>query len=78
MTGIQDVRLASLNISVSAVSRNIKISAAPVGSAYAIFDMQGRVLRKGRVESPNFSIMMPQAGTCFVKIGNYVQRIDVK
>ena len=78
VTGIQDVRLASLNISVSAVSRNIKISAAPVGSAYAIFDMQGRVLRKGRVESPNFSIMMPQAGTCFVKIGNYVQRIDVK
>ena len=77
-TGIQDVHLAGLNVSVSAVSRNIQVSAAPVGSAYAILDMQGRVLKKGRVESPNFSIMMPQAGTYFVRIGSYVQRISIK
>ena len=78
VTGIQNVRLANLNVSVNVVSRNIQISAAPVGSGYAIFDMQGRVLKKGRVESPNFNIMMPRAGTYFVKVGSLVQRINIK
>ena len=78
LTGMMNNRLANLNISVSTVSRNIQISAAPLGVVYAIFDMQGRVLKKGRVESPNFNIMILHAGTYFVRIGSYVQRINIK
>ena len=78
LTGIMNNCLASLGMSVSVVSRSIQISAAPLGSVYAIFDMQGRELKKGYVESPNFNIMMPQSGMYFVRIESFVQRISIK
>ena len=77
-TGMMNSHLASLEMSVNVISRDIQISAAPVGSTYAIFDMQGRVLKMGRVETPNFNILMPQAGMYFVRVGNYDQRISIK
>ncbi len=76
ITGI--VNVANMSMSIHTVSRSIQISAVPVGSTYAILDMQGRVLKKGRVESSNFNILIPQAGTYFVRIGSYVQRISIK
>ena len=78
LTGMTDKRFAKLEMSVNVVSRNIQISAAPIGSAYAILDMQGRVLKKGRVESANFNITMPQAGNYMIRIGNHTQRISIK
>lgn len=77
-TGIADVRFANLEMSVVAVSRSIQISAAPIGASYAIFDMQGRVLKQGRVDSANFNITMPIAGNYLVKIGNRTQRVRIR
>ncbi len=76
ITGI--VNVANLNMSIYTVSRSVQISAAPLGVVYALLDAQGRVLKKGRVESPNFNILIPQSGTYFIKVGSFVQRIGVK
>ena len=78
LTGIMDNRFADLEMSVSVISRNIQISAAPVGSTYAILDMQGRVLKNGRVESVNFNIAIQQAGNYLVRIGGKTQVVNVK
>jgi hypothetical protein len=56
--------------SLAAVGHNIQVSGAPMGSAYAVFDMQGRVLKQGRVESANFGFSMPRAGTYLVRISD--------
>ena len=78
VTGIVEGRLVSLGLSVRAVSRSIQISAAPKNSTYAIFDMQGRVLLKGHVESANFNIAVPQAGSYLVRVGNATRKVQVK
>ena len=63
---------------MNVVSRNIQISAAPIGSAYAVLDMQGRVLRKGRVESANFNVSMPESGHYLVRVGEKTKRVSIK
>ena len=65
-------------VSVVALNRNILISAAPVGSAYAIFDMQGKLLKKGRVSSANHNIEMSRVGNYLIRVGNLTQLIMVK
>lgn len=77
ITGIADVRFTQ-GVSVIALNRNILISAAPVGSAYAIFDMQGKLLKKGRVSSANHNIEMSRVGNYLIRIGNLTQLIMVK
>ena len=64
--------------SIHIQNRSIHISAAPLGSAYAIFDLQGRVLKKGRVESVNFNIPMAKAGNYLIRIESHTQRICIK
>ena len=76
--GIVDGRLASLGVAVSAVSRTIQISAASKNAAYAILDMQGRVLLRGRVESANFNIAVPNAGNYLVRVGKVTRKVQVK
>ncbi|MDY6332645.1 MAG: InlB B-repeat-containing protein [Fibrobacter sp.] len=78
VTGIIEGRLASLGVSVRAVSRSIQISAASIGSTYAILDIQGRVLLSGRVESANFNIAVPKAGNYLVRVGNVTRIVQVK
>ena len=77
-TGIADTRFANLEMSVVVASRSIQISSAPVGSSYAIFDMQGRVLKQGRVDSSNFNIAMPIAGNYLVKVGDRTRRVSIR
>ena len=55
----------------------MQISDAKVGTSYALLDMQGRVLRKGRVESANFNIAVQNAGRYFVKIENQTRNVKV-
>jgi hypothetical protein len=38
--------------------------------SYTVFDMQGRVLRKGAVYSSNFTIPVGNAGNYLVRIGS--------
>lgn len=64
--------------SIHIQNQSIHISAAPLGSAYAIFDLQGRILKKGRVESVNFNIPVALAGNYVVKIGHITQHVQIK
>jgi len=62
---------------LSVVNRNIQIAGAAVGSAYAILDMQGRVMVSGRVESANFNVPMTRSGNYFVRIGSLAKMIQI-
>ena len=59
---------------VTAVGRDIQVAGARVGAAYAVLDMQGRVMGEGRVESANFNLTVSRAGTYIIKIG-YTSRV---
>ena len=69
---------SNVNMRITTVLRSILITTAPIGSAYAIFDMQGRVLKKGRVDSSNYNIPMNIAGNYLVRVGNRTQQITIK
>ena len=64
--------------SVSVNFRSLQIAGAKVGTSYALLDLQGRVLQKGRVESANFNIAVPQSGSYLVRINKQTKRVDVK
>ena len=70
--------MARYGMSLQVVSRNVRVSAAPVGSDYVAYDMQGRILQKGRVESANFDIEFPRAGRYLLRIGNWTGRVDIR
>lgn len=69
---------AKKQFSVNTYNRNLLISGAKVGEPYAIFDMQGRILKKGFVESVNFNIPVAVAGNYVVKIGHITQHVQIK
>lgn len=69
---------AKKQFSVNTYNRILLISGAKVGELYAIFDMQGRILKKGRVESVNFNIPVALAGNYVVKIGHITQHVQIK
>ena len=66
------------HFNVSVGIRSVQISGAKTGASFALLDMQGRVLRNGRVESANFNIVVPNAGRYFVRIGNQIRIVKVK
>ncbi len=77
VTGMQNIRLASSKMSVNALSRTIQISAAPVGKAYALIDLQGHILQKGIVELANFNIAVPRAGSYFIRMDSQIRKVNV-
>ncbi len=77
-TGIAEVGSIRSGLIVSTIGRTIQISAASKNSAYAVLDMQGRVLLRGRVESSNFNIAVPRAGCYLVRVGNATRKVQVK
>ena len=64
--------------SLVAVGRDIQVAGARMGSAYAVFDMQGHVMVKGRVGAANFDVPVNRAGSYLVRIGNQVQKVNIK
>ena len=78
LAGIPSSRQINSNLLINVNSRNIQISAAPVGHDYALFDMQGRVLQRGRIESANYNIVAPHAGSYFIRIENQTSKVEVK
>lgn len=58
--------------------RSLQISAARIGAAYALFDMQGKVLLQGRVRTANFEIPVMRAGSYLLKIESTTQRVSVR
>ena len=69
---------AAPQFSVLVNDRSLQISAARIGATYALFDMQGKVLLQGRVQSANFEIPVARSGNYLIRVGNNVQRIAVK
>jgi len=63
---------------VSIGFRSVQIAGAKVGSTYALLDLQGRVLQKGRIESANFNIAVPQSGSYLVRINKQTTPVNVK
>ena len=70
--------LPSFAWSVTAAGRNFQIHAALVGKAYTLFDLQGKVLAQGRIESSEMTISAPRAGSYIVRIGNHSVRVNAK
>ena len=64
--------------SLAAVGREIQVVGARVGSAYAVLDMQGRVIAKGRVNATDFSVRMDRSATYLMRIGNQTQAVKIK
>ena len=64
--------------SLMTVGRNIQVAGARVGSAYAVLDMQGRVMLTGRVDAANFSLALDRAGTYLVRIGSQAQTVKLR
>ena len=64
--------------SVTASGRNFQVHAAPVGKPYALFDLQGKVLAKGRVENSEMTLSAPRAGSYIVRVGESSVRVNVK
>ena len=63
---------------LAVVGRNIQIAGAQAGKVYTLLDMQGRVMKRGVVESGNFNLGVPGAGTYLVSIGSQTRAVSVK
>jgi len=64
--------------SIQVIAHNVQISKARVGSAYALFDMQGKVLQQGQVYTTNFNMSVARPGNYLLKIDNRIQRVVIK
>ena len=64
--------------SVQVNARNIQVSAAHVGSTYALFDMQGKVLKQGLVPTSSFALTVGRSGSYLLQIGRRTQRVTIK
>lgn len=64
--------------SLTVVGRGVQIAGARVGSAYAVLDMQGRVLESGRVNNANFNLVMKRAATYLVRVGSQTQVVNIR
>ncbi len=72
------VNFSSPEWKISVSGRNFLIHAAPIGEVYSLFDMQGKVLAKGRIESPEMTISAPRAGSYIVRIGESSIRVNAR
>lgn len=64
--------------SIQVEARNILISAARVGDAYVLFDMQGKVLLQGHVMTTSFNMAVARSGNYLLQIGNRTQRVTIE
>lgn len=71
-------KVPALTWTATASGRSFRIHAAPVGKPYVLFDLQGKVLAKGRVESSEMTILAPRAGSFIVRIGTHTVRMNAK
>ncbi|SOE79493.1 Listeria/Bacterioides repeat-containing protein [Fibrobacter sp. UWT3] len=69
---------AAPTFSAYALGRTIQVAGARAGSAYAVFDLQGRVLRTGTVDVANFAVPVARSGRYLVRIGTQVRQVLVR
>ena len=71
------VTAATPQFNVEVAGRTIQVAGAQ-GAQYALLDMQGRVIRRGVLESANAAIPVSRGGNYLIRIGNQVRRVSVK
>ena len=64
--------------SVAMAGRDIQVMNARKGNVYAVFDMQGHVIKSGVVDDANFNMTMNRAGAYIVRVGSDVKQVNVK
>ena len=71
--------IASASIlKISALDRRIQVYSTMVGKPYVVFDMQGVVVRSGRVDAASFEIPVSKSGVYMVRVGALAQRVNIK
>ncbi len=70
------VQAPAWNLSVT--GKTLSIFGAKAGTPYALFDMQGHVLRRGVVDGSEFSLNLQNAGVYIVRVGFESMRVRVK
>ena len=63
---------------IAIVGRNLQISGARKGSAFAIFDLQGNVVKTGHADSENLNIAFARPGAYLVRFGRTTRQIQIK
>lgn len=65
-------------LKVVAMDRHIQVNSTMIGKPYAVFDMQGVVVRKGQVNAASFEIPVSKSGVYMVRVGSLTQRVSIK
>ena len=66
------------HLKITTVDRDVQISGAREGVAYAVLDLQGRVVMQGSANAANFNLTMPRAGRYLVRVGTRQKLVAVK
>ena len=63
---------------LAVVKRSLYVSGVKAGTAYHVFDMQGRLVKRGLFASSGAVVRLPHAGNYLVRIGGQNHKIQVK
>lgn len=74
-TALPSVAETSFHVQVS--GNLVQITGATAGQPYAVLDMQGRVLRSGRISASGLSVRVDRPGVYLVKVGSSVRTVKV-
>ena len=66
------------HLRLMAMGRRIQVNGAMKGKPYAVFDMQGVVVRSGRVGAASFEIPVSKPGVYMVRVGSLARKVVVE
>lgn len=78
--GVYKAVLKSLAVrfNVAVDARALNIEEAQMGSRYAVFDMDGRVVKRGTVSNGSQRVEIPKSGSYMVRVGKDAVQVNVK
>ena len=68
----------SVRFNVVLDSRAFSIEEAQMGARYAVFDMDGRVVKRGVVSNGSQRVEVPKSGSYTVRVGKAAVQVNVK
>ena len=78
--GENAIHVSSLvpQLSVATVGRQVQVSGARVGAAYALFDVHGRMISSGVAYTPDMTITLPHSGNYMLRVGQSVHAVNAR
>lgn len=73
-----ELQMVAPQFRVTTIGREMQIAGARKGCAYAVFDMQGRMVLNGRVDAENFNLFMPRSGSYVLRIASEMQVVNIQ